>query len=193
MEQQATAKELSGKDALDHIMHSGELSADDRAELDGAHPPDEDDIQDMEDEATTPAGGGPPEWADIPADLKMPDGRVITYVRLRAGTTDTPNAGDRQCIMWNLSAADEKIALKRTRGEALYTLDELTKQFVRSIDGKRVDWGKGTGQIDRWWDAIGGKNRQQLKNIYAKAHSLTAEEQIDFLGSCIAVRTYQAG
>lgn len=180
----------SGAEALEHVMRAEHLSPQDKNMLDM-----EDQADEAEELAVKPADAAPPSWVIMPPNLKMPDGRLITYVRFRASMTDTPNKGERQAILWNLSVADEKYALKRTRGEHLFTMDELTKQMVRAVDGSMADWtgGLGKGNVGNWFDEIGGKCRQQLKNIYAKAHSLTPEEALDFFTDCLAVRTYQAG
>jgi hypothetical protein len=140
---------------------------------------------------TAPTDSALPEWVKVPTGIKFPGGgRQVTYVQLRASWTDCPEKGERQCIMWNLTEADEKMALKRTRGEALRTLDELTKQMIRVVDGSKANWtGTGPGSVDVFWNDIGAKCRQQLKNIYAKAHMFSAEDSIDFFTNCIAVRT----
>jgi hypothetical protein len=140
---------------------------------------------------TAPTEGAVPEWVKEPVGLKYPSGgRQATYVQFRAAWTDCPEKGDRQCILWNLSEADEKLALKRTRGESLRTIDELTKQMIRVVDGVKANWtGVGPGSVDVFWNDIGAKCRQQLKNLYAKTHMFSAEDAVDFFTNCIAVRT----
>jgi hypothetical protein len=133
-----------------------------------------------------------PGWVQVPPDLVYPKGgRQVTYVLFKAAWTDVPEKGDRHCVLWNLNEADEKLALKRTRGEALRTIDELAKQMVRCIDGHKSDWtgGFGPGNVDLFWNDIGAKCRQQLKNLYAKTHMFNTEDSIDFFTNCIAVRT----
>jgi hypothetical protein len=132
-----------------------------------------------------------PEWVVIPGDLKVPPGRQLMFVRFRAAWTDNPSKGDRHCIMWNLTEGDEKLALKRTRGDSYRTIDELTKQSIRAIDGVRADWISPTavGSVSAFWTEIGGKCRQQLKNFYVKTHTLSTEETVDFFTNCIDVRT----
>jgi hypothetical protein len=134
-----------------------------------------------------------PDWAVIPPGLKMPPGRQIYFVRFRAGWTDRPSKGERQCILWNLTESEEKHALRRTRGDALRAADELAKQMVRAIDGKPADWtgAGGAGSVQTFWDEIGGKCRQLLKGHYAKTHMLDTAETADFFASCVAVRTAQ--
>lgn len=133
-----------------------------------------------------------PEWAVLPNDLKIPKGRVVAFILFRADWTDTPDKGDRQCIVWNLSDADERIALKRTAmGDGLGAVSELAKQSVRAVDGHRVDWSKpkGPGSIDQFWREIGAKCRALVQRWYLQNHQLTDREQADFFENCVAVRT----
>lgn len=132
-----------------------------------------------------------PEWVTLPEGIVLPKGRQLTFVRFRAAWTIRPEKGDRVCVLWPLTEADEKLALKRTRGEALRTIDELTKQIIRVIDGHKADWTgtRTAGTVNMFWDEIGPKCRQQLKNIYAKTHTLDLAETTDFFINCVAVRT----
>jgi len=132
-----------------------------------------------------------PEWAVWPADLKIPPGREVTFLRFRARWTAKPKGQDRQCIVWALSDADEKLAIQRARGESARSIAELTKQTVRGIDGKRTDWSQRdpSASPERFWDEIGPKGRMMLQNYYMKTHSLTQEDQLDFFENCIAVTT----
>jgi hypothetical protein len=133
-----------------------------------------------------------PEWVKVPPGLKLPGGgRQVTYVMFRAAWTDCPEKGDRQAILWNLTEADEKFALKRTRGESLRTIDELAKQYIRVVDGVKSNWAgtSGPGSVETFWNDIGAKCRQQLKNLYAKTHMFSADEAVDFFTNCVTVRT----
>ena len=132
-----------------------------------------------------------PSWFRVPEGFAPPAGRQLTFLLFRGAWTDSPGKGDRTCILWNLTEADEKLALKRTRGEAMRTLDELAKQCVRVVDGHAADWtGKqGPGSVERWWREVGSKCRQQVKNHYVKTHTLDASETADFFTNCVAVRT----
>ena len=143
------------------------------------------DYQLPEEDTTTPA------WVVLPSDLTLPPGKLVGFMRFRANLTDVAGKGDRHCILWNLSSADEKLALKRTRGDAMRTVQEMAKQMIRSIDGFRVDWtgAFGVGNVDKFWDEIGSRYRQQLVNYYIKTHSLGQAEQADFFANCIAIRT----
>ena len=174
-----------------------ELSPSEQAELDGAQSSEDDDAEDPTDKNIEPVFDLPPEdnstpsWVVIPQDLALPPGKLVGFMRFRAPLTDAPAQGERHCIVWGLTSADEKLALKRTRGEAMRTISEMAKQMIRSIDGVRTDWtGKGgTGNVDVFWDEIGARFRQQLINYYIKTHSLTTPEQADFFENCIAIRT----
>jgi len=135
-----------------------------------------------------------PEWAKVPATLKMPVGRQVQFLRFKAEWTDTRAKGDRQCIVWNLTDADEKIALKRAKGDGSRALAELSKQTIRAIDGVKVDWTRGDmSNVNKWWDEIGAGCRQLVQSIYHKNHNLSLEEQADFFANCVAVRTVAAG
>lgn len=70
-------------------------------------------------------------------------------------------------------------------------VDEMAKQMIRAIDGHKADWsGKFTkGNVNTFWTEIGGKCRQQIKNIYLRRHSFDTGEVADFLVNCVAVRT----
>lgn len=132
-----------------------------------------------------------PDWAVLPEGFKMPLGKQVIALRFRAKWTDYPKRGDHWVLLWNLTEADEKLALKRTRGEGIRAIDELTKQTIRVIDGHRADWVAlaGPGSMRAFWDEVGGKCRQQLKNVYAKRHTMSQEELTDFFTDCIAVAT----
>lgn len=147
---------------------------------------------DDEDDAAQEPVNGIPDWVIIPQGFKMPTGgRTVSFIKFRAEWTDTPGKGDRQCIIWNLNGADEKLAIARSRGDHMRLMAELTKQMVRAVDGHKVNWsGKGgPGNVDLWYDAIGAKCRQIIQNHYVKTHALTEEERTDFFENCIAVRT----
>lgn len=175
-----TARKKSFEDLAAEVP----LTAEDERELgmEAGEADDEEPAGEIPDEAA-------PDWAVLPPELKVPAGRQLYFVRFRAEWTDRPDKGDRQCILWSLTEADEKNALKRTRGDAMRGLDELSKQMVRAIDGKVVNW-VGVSPAT-FWDEIGGRCRQLLKSHYTKTHMLGAEETADFFANCIAVRTAQ--
>lgn len=144
--------------------------------------------------------GGAPAWVRVPKGFKFPKGRQIIFVRFRAEWTDTPEYGHgmsdqpgrwRQCIIWPLSDADEKHALNRAMGDINRAPGQLAKQMVRAIDGHEADFGgsPSPGNIDRWWDQIGGRCRGQLIRLYTQLHVLGRDEQKLFFESCVAVRS----
>jgi len=133
-----------------------------------------------------------PEWATLPPDLKIPSGRVVAFLRFRAEWTDTPNKGERHCIVWNLTDGEERVSLKRAAGaEAMLVATELAKQTVRSVDGVRTNWGapKGPGSIDQFWSEIGSRCRNMVIRWYSQNHMLNEVEQRDFFENCVVVRT----
>lgn len=133
---------------------------------------------------------GLPEWFKLPEGMQLPVGREIIFLRFRAKWTDTPTKGDRTCALWNITAADERMALKRTKGDATRTLSEMAKQTIRILDGQRTDWTRGaSSNVEVFWNDIGAKCRQQIISAYLKTHSMTAEEEADFFGQCMTVRS----
>lgn len=137
------------------------------------------------------SGDDVPEWALVPKDLRVPKGRQVFFVRLRASMTDAPEKGERQCIIWSLSDGDEKLATDRCEGKAGRASSEYTKQMVRAVDGVVVSWMKprGPGSIDEFWREIGTKGRNLLMRMYTKLHLADDDEVRDFFENCIAVRT----
>ena len=191
-------KPNSVKEALGGM---GELSAADRAALEegqagaGAAP---EGTEAAEGGAGEPEGSngqpqpaeGVPEWAVLPPGLVYPKTRSVAFLRFHAKWTDTPGKGERQCIVWNLTVGDEKLALARTRGDHMRSLTECSKQMIRAVDGERVDWTRGAqANVEQFWDEIGHACRQMIQNYYIKTHTLTDEDTIDFFANCIAVRT----
>lgn len=133
-----------------------------------------------------------PEWAVVPAGLKVPRGRQVIFLRFPGAMTHANWKGDRQCVVWTLSDTDEKVAHKRCAGDSNRVSAELTKQMIRAIDGSVADWGaaKGTaGSIDEFWREIGPKGRQLLMRVYVQTHHPDEAEVRDFFERCIAVRT----
>lgn len=144
-----------------------------------------------------------PDWVSFPPNFKIPRGKTVVFFRFRAEWTEKPEKGDRWCMLWPLSDAEEKLAIKRTRGESGRTLSELSKQCLRLIGtidsqtgesiGKRVNW---TGDFDeatdaspdRFWADL-GKCRSLVQNYFVKAHQLSAEETADFFTSCVVAVT----
>ncbi len=133
-----------------------------------------------------------PEWVTFPPNFKIPPGKTLGFIRFYGRWTERPEKGDRVCIVWPLSDADEKLAYKRTRGETARSLAELTKQMVRAIDGEKVTWS-GNPQdgaiVDRFWEDIGPRCRQMLQTYYLKTHSFSQEDQAEFFLHCLVSRT----
>lgn len=186
------ATEEKKENIVDLMAGTREASDAEEKFLDGGDQPGS--VDDVLEEGD-PAGAGTdspiPDWVKLPPNFKMPkNGRQVVFVRFRADWTDKPSAGERQAIMWNLTEADEKIALTRTRGDQMRALDELTKAMIRAVDGEKVNWERGPlANIHSFWTEVGGACRQQLKNIYAKNHTMDVAQATDFFTNCIAVRT----
>ena len=89
------------------------------------------------------------------------------------------------------SSGDKKIASSRAQGDANRLADELTKQFMRVIEGTVAEWtgAVGVGNIDAFWDHIGEKCRRKLNELFLKMHTMSVEESADFLENCIVVRS----
>lgn len=132
-----------------------------------------------------------PAWCKLPSPFSPPPGRQVLFIRFLAKWTEVPSLGDRTCVLWPLTEADEKLAMKRTRGDAMRTLDEMTKQCIRVVDGHPADWTghEGPGSVSRFWRDIGAKCRQRLREQYIATHTMNTEESVAFFESCIAVRT----
>jgi hypothetical protein len=209
----ATPSEVFGKgskrgvqEAIQEAIKEGSLSPEEAAELDNLPLPVEEDPEEPGSglethDAMTPGTGPspmskhePPEWVLIPPPpFKLPRRRVLSFLRFRAIWTDTPEKGDRQCILWNLTATDERFALQRSRGDGLRTITEYAKQMVRAIDGVVVNRsGTGAGNVDAWWNEVGAKCRQLIINHYLRTHTLNTDERKDFFSNCVAVRTVGA-
>lgn len=177
----------------DHARKLGakQLTPEEEAEIDALAAGEEVEPADESDEEAAAAADAdvisdqPPKWAQVPDDLKMPPpGKAVIYVRIKAELTDYPDKGDRQCIMWNLTYADEKLAHKRCHGDPLRSLPEMVRAMVRSHDGVKTNWGNPR-VFDQWWDEIGGRARQLLQGIYLKRQGLTDVQRVDFFGNCV--------
>jgi hypothetical protein len=136
------------------------------------------------------SGGRAPAWAQVPAGLKIPKGTTVWFLRFREEWTTTPQKGERQCILWPLTLADELLAIERAKShESQSRLNhEFAKQMIRAVDGHRVNWDglPGPGSIDVWWREVGPKVRQQIQRLWMQLHSFDQREQQDFFESCIA-------
>lgn len=138
---------------------------------------------------------GLPEFASLPPGFVIPPGKRCGWMLFRAAWTDAPEKGDRWCMMWPLSEAEEKNAYKRTAGEGHRSIAELTKASIRIIDGVKADrtGPMSVGSVNMFWAQMGVKCRQLMMNYYLKTHTLSPEEQQDFFGSCFVVSTAVGG
>lgn len=132
-----------------------------------------------------------PDWATLPAGMKTPAGWQVWFLRFPANLTNNPGKGDRTCILWNLSEADEKLAAKRARGDGLRVIDECAKQMIRAVDGVKADWSgaSGPGSVASFWSELGGKGRHQIKGLYLRTHTMSPEENAAFFERGVVVRT----
>lgn len=184
---------MSIKDAATAILKEesdgDELTPEEKASLD-EKVSDEDYDGDEPRIVTLDSAVEPPVWAIIPEKFKFPKGKTVYFMRFMADMTDTPNGGDRQCILWNLSMADEDIGLKRTRGDHMRVNRELAMMMIRAVDGHAADWtGAGSrspGSVRHWMDLIGAKCRQEVQNLYLRTHGLAPEERARFFVDCFA-------
>lgn len=137
------------------------------------------------------AGEEPPAWAQVPGKLKVPAGKLIYYMRIPAEWTDKPGEGDRQCIMWNLTVADEDFALKRARGDQTRANRELAMAMIRAVDGHVADWTlkPGPGDVRNWFNAIGPRGRLLMQNVYLRTHTVDEEMRQRFFVDCFAFTT----
>lgn len=138
---------------------------------------------------------GLPDFASLPEGFVIPPGKRCGWMKIRAEWTDAPELGDRWCMMWPVSEAEEKIAYKRSQGDQMKAMAELTKASIRVIDGVRVDrtGATGPGNVHMFWAQMGTKMRQMMQNYYLKTHTLSQEEQQDFFANCFVVTTAVAG
>lgn len=137
-------------------------------------------------------------WAVLPEWVRVPPGKQVSFIRFRSHLTERPELGDRVAIVWGLSVADERVAIKRSRGDAARMLPEQSMQMIRSIDGLIPDWSGRPEQgkaysVTKFFDEIGPKYRQMVENIYIKQHGFTEEERLDFFLHCLVIRTAVAG
>ena len=147
-------------------------------------------------EEAVDAGGedAPPPWAVLPAGVKPPsEGTQIGFIRIPAKWTLTPTKGDRVAVCWPLGETDEKLAYARARGDMVRSVSELSKQMIRACDGQRSRWDGKPGDVPTFWNEIGAKGRQMIRNYYVKTHTVSDEESLDFFSNHFAVVTAQRG
>lgn len=136
-----------------------------------------------------------PDWAKIPefapdgTPFRFPKGRKIMFLRFRANQTSVPGRGERQAIVWELSPGDLEFARSRSQGDRNRFADQMTKQCIRAIDGKAVDWttGGAINNPEQFWGEIGQGYRNLLQSMISKLNMLDAAETRDFLENCVAL------
>lgn len=166
-------------------------------------------------------GGDIPSWAlpAIPQGMRFPPGKAVAFMRVRSSWTDSPQKGvqsiwrrprdprdlaagfdseevlSRVAICWSITYGEERNALKRSR-EPTMTYDELTKQMIRAVDGRKVDWAgeyakpENAGSLvspEEFWRDLGVKCRPLFIAQYRQLHNLKEEELADFLSSSLVV------
>lgn len=164
-------------------MTDAELEGDEDS-LDGTHDPSSEDANAL------------PDWAlhCMPPDLVVPPERRMAVMRFKPAWTDMPSKGERSVVVWGLTIAEERLAIKASRGDGSSVTDELAKRMVRAIDGKVVGWGTtGTQETSRLWRELGVKCVDMIRRHYVIEHSLKAEQKLDFLANCYVARTNVAG
>ncbi len=90
-----------------------------------------------------------------------------------------------------MSVGDEKLAAMRSLGDNFRWQTELTKQFIRVIDGVPVD-DTGTDplhSLDVFWEQLGDRYRRVIGEVFRSVHYLSPAEQADFFEHCIALAT----
>ena len=134
-----------------------------------------------------------PPWVKVPSNLNIPPEKQIGFMGFLPAWTDRPSLGFRHCIFWSLSVADEKLAKQAARGGD--ALPHLAMRMIRAIDGHKADWTgkKGNGNVEQFWESIGGRCRPLIINAYWKLHSLEAEETADFFLNYSTFRSAVAG
>jgi hypothetical protein len=164
--------------------------------------------------------GDIPSWAmdHLPEGFRIPKGKQVVFLRFQSAWTDEPSKGvlttyrtslkgahiekevlSRVLVCWPLSLAEAKSARRRARDNR-DVLEELTKQMVRAVDGKRVDWSGSWAKrpeelvdANQAWRELGVKVHPLVTNAYLKLHSLTDDELADFYLNCIVVTSAVAG
>lgn len=127
---------------------------------------------------------GAPEWAKVPHDLRIPKDVEVGFFLV-----PLPDGSDMQIIMWELSVADERLA--RARADALgpgaRLVEEMAKQMMRAIDGRKVDWMNPL-PIESAWERMRSKYRNLFGGYYMKMHQLDDTERTDFFANRVVAR-----
>lgn len=140
---------------------------------------------------------GKPDWCKpFPPNFKIPKGKRPVFIRFRAGWTEIPDMGERQCVCWGITVGEEHIADKRAEDSGTRAVHERAKLSVRLISHGGndtlvpVDHSKSErdADVDIFWEQIGLKCRTLITQVFLQTHSLSAEERRDFFENCIEVR-----
>jgi hypothetical protein len=132
----------------------------------------------------------------VPGGLNIPPYASVGYCRFKPGLTGRPDLGERTCITWGLTVADERLARQAARGDSSRTYEEMAKRMVRVVDGVKADWTGGNnkpGSVNRFWEQVWPKARTFLINQYIQTHTPTVEETADFFLDCCTFRTADPG
>jgi hypothetical protein len=180
------------------------------------------------DDPGEPDGPEVPPWVQIPEGMTLPVGRTLAFLRFPSAWTTRPEKGltwegkeknpkyqgklHRQCILWTLSVADEKLARNAAKGDSFALVQEMAKRQIRAIDGMVVDWSTGAvdrsagrslgigqegvapkGHVPSFWDEVGPAIRSILVSHYQKSHTFEREQFEHFFLNCYVVRRGEAG
>lgn len=84
-------------------------------------------------------------------------------------------------VIVELTAEEEMMATRRSRGDQVRLAWELAKESLRRVDDQEVK--SADGSIDSVWNRMHPKLRQMVIGAYSAVHSPNNEQQVDFLGS----------
>jgi hypothetical protein len=62
----------------------------------------------------------------VPTGLAIPPYKQIGYFLFRPELTERPDIGNRTCMTWGLTVAEERLARSATRGDSSRTYEEMT-------------------------------------------------------------------
>jgi hypothetical protein len=195
--------------------------------------PSVDDLEQLEDEEDDsplahaaedpgePEGPDVPPWCVVPEGLHFPIGRTVAFVRIPSVWTERPDKGliwdgkerepkfqgkkHRQCILWTLSIADEKLARSQARGDAFALLAEMAKRTgnvdpatARSAGAGserfgEMNFGSGKAHAPTFWAEIGAPMRSFLTSHYQRTHAFTRQQLEHFFLNCFVVKRAETG
>jgi hypothetical protein len=121
----------------------------------------------------------------LPAGLKPAKGTVVIEYTFWPALHGDEKRGDIKAVIWELSFREDKLAMKRGRGEMADSVYQLLRMSIRAVDGDPVDWtdgGKADVMLDRLLEDIGQKGRALLLEAYKRMSIPTEEESEAFFG-----------